>query len=297
MGNSSSGQNRLRTFWEENPSAIRRISLLLWSLGLLALFLGIYGDECGWWGDRSFLTNIVSGVTAALFGIPVALLFLSRLATLQADQARRAAARGLAIRLAEGFRESVMKLTKEGAPENVDSHLSDVLIAFDAARAQLGQAARACEDRPVGDRASQALRTTADALLQARSRWDVVFDSNSTKRARWTEIEHNWDIFTTESRTRLTEVELPWLKPSLLHQTSETVKRPKNLRKITYLATSLERSAGDLRRASSDPSRFSANRLTDVESLLDIAKEYVIKVKRLLANQEIVLRVIAQILR
>ncbi|WP_432138642.1 hypothetical protein [Streptomyces sp. bgisy154] len=287
----------MRTFWDESPSIIRQISLLLWALGLLTLFLGIYGDECGWWSDRSFLTNIASGVTAALFGIPVALLFLSQLATLQAEQAQRSAARGLAIRLAEEFRESVVKLVKEDAPENVDAHLSDVLIAFDSVRAQFRQAARACEDRPVGDRASQALRRAADALLQARGKWNVVFDSNSTKRARWTEIEHSWDIFTAESRTPLTEAGLPWLKPSLLHQTSETVKRPKNLRKVTYLATTLELSAGDLRRASSDPSGFSTNRLTDVASVLDTANEYVIKVKRLLANQELVLQDIAQIHR
>jgi hypothetical protein len=59
-------------------------SVVLWVLGAGLAVLGIVGDDRDWWKDRPFLTNLVSGVTGAGFGIPLALLVLSGLARRQA---------------------------------------------------------------------------------------------------------------------------------------------------------------------------------------------------------------------
>jgi hypothetical protein len=58
-------------------------SILLWGSGSVLIWLGLVGDRRGWWTDRPFLTNLVSGLTGACFGIPVALLILTELSNRQ----------------------------------------------------------------------------------------------------------------------------------------------------------------------------------------------------------------------
>jgi hypothetical protein len=48
--------------------------------------IGFIADTNRWWADRPFLTNILSSVTTACFGVPFALLILATLTAQQSDR-------------------------------------------------------------------------------------------------------------------------------------------------------------------------------------------------------------------
>jgi hypothetical protein len=72
--------------WDSTPPSVRVLSAVMWLLGAGLVVLGWIGDSRGWWKDRPFLTNLVSSLTAALFGIPFALVILERIANARADR-------------------------------------------------------------------------------------------------------------------------------------------------------------------------------------------------------------------
>ena len=52
-------------------------------MALLLFALGMAGDLIGWWSDYGFLTNVLSSVTGACVGIPLAILVFSSISTRQ----------------------------------------------------------------------------------------------------------------------------------------------------------------------------------------------------------------------
>src|SRR5687768_17227769 len=69
----------VRNFWRSVSPLVRRVCYVLWSLGVIFLAFGYIGDREGWWFNRPFATNVVSSATTALFGIPIALVFIQQL--------------------------------------------------------------------------------------------------------------------------------------------------------------------------------------------------------------------------
>lgn len=69
----------VRDFWKSVAPILRTTAYVSWSLGVVAFVLGLWGDSSGVWDDKAFLTNVVSSVATALFGIPIALIFLQYL--------------------------------------------------------------------------------------------------------------------------------------------------------------------------------------------------------------------------
>lgn len=63
--------------WQDVGSAIRIASCLLLGTGTLLLVAGIAGDQFGWWAEHNFLTNVLSSLTGACFGIPAAILLFA----------------------------------------------------------------------------------------------------------------------------------------------------------------------------------------------------------------------------
>jgi hypothetical protein len=61
------------------------LNLLL--LGTSFWTIGWTGDERGWWVNRPFLTNVVSSMATACFGIPFAVFVLQRLSSMQSVRA------------------------------------------------------------------------------------------------------------------------------------------------------------------------------------------------------------------
>lgn len=91
--------------WRKTPYIIRALGIISFSLGSILALLGLLGDLLNLWSKFPFLTNLASSVTGALFGIPLALVFLQRLSTLQSDSFERNAVR-------EEGRRAARKLSK-----------------------------------------------------------------------------------------------------------------------------------------------------------------------------------------
>jgi hypothetical protein len=80
----SSRWNTAIRLWRTVDGGIRKTTVLLWLLGSAMVILGVQGDERSWWSERPFLTNLVSSIAGACFGIPIALLVLQNLSSRQA---------------------------------------------------------------------------------------------------------------------------------------------------------------------------------------------------------------------
>jgi hypothetical protein len=100
--------------------------------GVLLGVLGAVGDAAGVWSRFPFLTNLASSLTAALFGIPVALVVVQRLLQLQTDANDRAAARHLAMRSAHTMRTAAATLSGPDA-DNLAAELTRLVARCDAA--------------------------------------------------------------------------------------------------------------------------------------------------------------------
>ncbi|MFI0217660.1 hypothetical protein [Streptomyces lydicus] len=82
----------------------------VWVVAVVLLGLGWWGDRTGFWADKSFVTNVFSSVTAAAFGVPLALVVLNRVAMVQAEAVEVRAGLRLAMRVVGDFAASVPRL-------------------------------------------------------------------------------------------------------------------------------------------------------------------------------------------
>ena len=90
---------QIRTFgsqlvhgWRETGATIRRLCVILPIAGTVFIAVGVVGDASNWWKDKPFLTNLVSSMASAMFGIPLALVVFQRLTALQAERLEKRAA-------------------------------------------------------------------------------------------------------------------------------------------------------------------------------------------------------------
>jgi hypothetical protein len=92
------------------PSLGWLVAAVSLSLGAVVLVLGLTFEGQPWVQDRPFLTNVVSGLCGALFGIPFALFVVQRIARTQAEQVQRKAAHKIARWAADQLVDAVRRL-------------------------------------------------------------------------------------------------------------------------------------------------------------------------------------------
>ncbi|MER6063743.1 hypothetical protein ABT167_21650 [Streptomyces sp. NPDC001792] len=83
--------------------------MALWMVGVVLLGLGWWRDHAGFWADKALVTSVLSSVTTASFGVPLALVILNRVAMVQAEAVEARAWRHLAMRVAGQFAASVSR--------------------------------------------------------------------------------------------------------------------------------------------------------------------------------------------
>jgi hypothetical protein len=75
--------------WIETSPGLRSACLIMWAGGLIGSVLGTLGDLLGWWYAWPFLTNLASSLVGALFGVPIALIVLQRIAATETHRQTR----------------------------------------------------------------------------------------------------------------------------------------------------------------------------------------------------------------
>jgi hypothetical protein len=117
-------KDEARVTWKEASPGLRGSAILLWALGTVIGLIGLLGDVLGWWDGLSFLTNLVSSLTGAMIGIPIAVIILQRITAKHAQRLAQAATRQRVAGLAGTFSVAVRQLWLDplSDPEVFSSH-------------------------------------------------------------------------------------------------------------------------------------------------------------------------------
>jgi len=192
---------KLRTIWKETGSTLKTAWIVLWTVGVILLALGAWGDGVGFWANKPYLTNTFSALTSAAFGIPLALVVLQRVAALEADATEARAARRMAGRVSAELASTVVALVEDG------------ISAIQTTQAYL----RSQRDSlvPDGDYWRPATapklyyQPFIDAIQNAMERIEELFTPDIKRHLA--EVSTQWSILTTESRSRLLATGNEWL--------------------------------------------------------------------------------------
>ena len=119
-------------FWTSVSPVVRRTCYVLWCLGTALLFLGVIGDIQKWWTERPFVTNVVSSATTALFGIPIALIFLQRLIYLQNLHHAKAEVVSITRRVRADLHSNVTAICPQGLVDLLQTYnlVRDIFAKF-----------------------------------------------------------------------------------------------------------------------------------------------------------------------
>ncbi|MGW8485434.1 hypothetical protein [Streptomyces sp. NPDC055886] len=176
------------------------------------------GDERGWWDNRGFLTNLASSFTSLLFGVPVALLVLSRLADAQAEATLRRQVMQRASGSVQSLHEAVMQRCRASDSSTLAAEL---LLLRDKNREM--------QDKLSIPRPQRlALQDLANLAEERNNLWDQICrirlkDARmlrlwmSAISRQWAEIE--------QVRARATEAGMRWLPSNLEVRVSSAVER------------------------------------------------------------------------
>jgi hypothetical protein len=206
--------------WRETPDGLRVLWLVLWSAGVVLLGLGWWGDEVGFWSSKPFITNVFSSLTAALFGVPIALVVVQRLGVTQAEAVEARAARRLAATVVEDLASA--------APRLRPGPLSDLRDA----EAELGKVERAAQeairqwDSTQDEESLRALRALVNdgTLDKALADFRSAIRPGRQAVPAVAEVSAHWSFLNTTVRSRLLETGGTWLAAPLAAQIDEMVK-------------------------------------------------------------------------
>lgn len=212
---------RVRALWEEAPRGLRTTCAVLWVTGVVLPGLGWWGDRTGFWADKAFLTNVFSSVTAAAFGIPLALVVLNQVAMAQAETVEARAGRRLAMRVADDFAASVPRLVP-GPTARLDDAAAGLLALERAAQRGL----KSWESSQDDDSLGELRRLLADGTLErALEDFRAAVRPGSQAVPAVAEVAAHWSFLNTTARSRLLETGGPWLTALLTAQVDEYVSR------------------------------------------------------------------------
>jgi hypothetical protein len=211
----------LRGVWRETPGGLRVLWLVLWGVDAALLGAGWWGDQAGFWSTKPFITNVFSSLTAALFGVPLALIVLQRVVLTQAETVAARAAQRLAAKVVEDLVVAVAKLCSVPVSDvrNVEAEL---LMVERAAQETIRR-----WDRNQDEDSLSALRGLVDngTLDKALEGFRSVIRPGRQTVPVVAEISAHWSFLHTTVRSRLLEAGRTWLAPPLAAQIDEMVRR------------------------------------------------------------------------
>lgn len=143
--------------WRSAGISTRRISVVMWCVGLVLIVVGVGGDLRGAWSSVPFVTNLLTSVTAFFFAVPVALLILHDVSHRMTERAERRAAIALFSESVKQLQEFVCRLPPAETPFSPASDDPPLKKFLDAARFRA-----AGMPETTGPEAAQALQEAID---------------------------------------------------------------------------------------------------------------------------------------
>jgi hypothetical protein len=163
-------------------------------VGCCLLAVGTLGDARGWWGDAPFLTNVLSSMAGAMFGIPIALLVLPLLADDLTQHAERRAVINLTTAIVESLSTTLSSLL--GA--NPELQLDRLVHCIDEAEKKM-----------------------VEPLSEFIDLWPRVFIKGHDP-VLWAALAGDWDGLKSLG-TRLRECACPWLDPQAVYALTDAL--------------------------------------------------------------------------
>lgn len=159
---------------------------LLWIPGAALLAIGVVGDFNHWWDNFGYSTNILAGLTAACFGVPIAATVIQWFLRMETRRQRRQEVAALVRRSIEEICNALIDLSAKEAGAVValaDSVVVEIQdLAFDDPRVALSELRRIENgQRQVEQlvRRFLALGASSEALVASRessirNRWRLI---------------------------------------------------------------------------------------------------------------------------
>lgn len=203
-------RSKLRELWNETGRSLQKAWIALWAAGLILLTLGIWGDSVKFWADKPYLTNLVSALTGAAFGIPLALVILQRVAAAETDAAEARAADRMAAKVSKYLAMAARTLVE------------DRVSAEDAVSRVLAEKTRLQSLRAAiwnDEQTYNSGETVRNSDLRFQSHIDLLENISNYASVLWNpqiaavlaEVSAQWSILSTVCRPRLLETGGKWL--------------------------------------------------------------------------------------
>lgn len=183
----------------------------MWIIGSILLIIGVWIDAKHGWDQLPFLTNMVSALDGALFGLPVALVVVTRLAVREANRSeyeeifRRLG--NVSRRMFEQARDVEMILPPTERQE-VDVAISRLANAVGELRPRLDRMVSNSDKRDYF-RVSHEIDTGIVDLIYV---WRPIEKSMSRETE---DIAAEWRVCGDYLRPRLAALGIPWIRPEL----------------------------------------------------------------------------------
>jgi hypothetical protein len=205
----------LIAFWARISRTTRILLLALLVLGLGLLAAGLTADHYGWWATRPFLTNVISGLTSACFGVPFALLVLSSLTSMEDSQRQRQRAEALRDEAFSALEASIRRVGSSRADPRIDLSLDSLTVPALAAADQL-RGNLPLRQRDVDNPAAlarPALVGCLRSLIELQAYLGENFSWRVDMEEHWESAREDWRFLNNQVKPRLYEVRLGWFRP------------------------------------------------------------------------------------
>jgi hypothetical protein len=236
-------------FFSRDP---RRAVVISWTVGVpifvCLLILGLLGDGEGFWGNRPYLTNILTALTGAGIGVPFALTVLNGYARIQATAAEWHSARNYANQLVSSLNENMLLAIGRDASgmemKNFVRRLKVWSMRFD----ELNESMNAPEF-PDRERALNAHRGVFEALTREVQELSVAADSlllpcEEDSADAETQFNLDWNTLDRVVRPRIDETKGNWVPVDVYRVLS--YRRHKFL-SSDYISRGLDQLASELK--------------------------------------------------
>jgi hypothetical protein len=196
------------------------VALIL--LGIVGIGIGAYADAQRWWVDKPFLTNMASSIVASCFGIPLAIVVVQRLISVQAARQVRirwgermgsqvAIVRGLSI----PFARPRLNVARE--PLEALQRALDPLQSITDVRGN-----ESAKERARSMDANQLATYLKSAFIEmdkAVEAWNSVLPNDQHQLTdAWRSFREQWRALDRLGRQRASELDEPWIDSATARQ-------------------------------------------------------------------------------
>lgn len=205
----------MRQEWRNMSKAVRYYSTISVTAGFALIYIGALLDQKGAWRDLPFLTNMYSALASAAFGVPIALVVITRISSHQEKQAARLQARRALDQAVRDLAQAVDSIFRPHLHYAAASTIrSSVQSALEAERQITERNAKSRDD------VRRYLHLRAQLAIDLE--WGIGDLEPEALRAWWSAVQDRWKYINDALRHQFYQLHIAWpISPDLTVQLSD----------------------------------------------------------------------------